>query len=110
MKRLFAALVVPTLALASLGAGIAIAAPATAAVRSHAAMAKTWHGTVEKLNTTMGTTESFSVKVGKDVYTVHYDSMTHWTMGSKKDLKVGAMVSVKGTVKGMIITATSLSL
>jgi hypothetical protein len=110
MKRLLTALAIPTLAVASLGAGFAIVAPASAAVHSHATMAKTWHGTVEKLNKTMGTTESFSVKVGKDVYTVHYDSMTHWTMGSKKDLKVGAMVAVMGTVTGMTIAATSLSL
>lgn len=110
MKRLFTCLVVPTLALASLGAVVSITAPASAAVRSHAATSKTWHGTVTKLNETMGTTESFSVKVGKDVYTVHYDAMTHWTMGTKKDLKKGAMVSVTGTVKGMVIAATSLSL
>ncbi len=110
MKKLFTVVVVPTLALASLGAGVAIVAPASAAVRSHAALAKTWHGTVEKLNANMGTTESFSLKVGKDVYTVHYDSMTHWTMGTKKDLKAGAMVSVTGSVKGMTIAATTLSL
>ena len=112
MKRLFAALAVPTLAVASLGAGVgvAITGPASAAVRSHATMAKTWHGTVKKLNATMGTTESFTVKVGKDLYTVHYDAMTHWTMGSKKDLKAGAMVAVTGTIKGMTIAASSLSL
>jgi hypothetical protein len=116
MKRLFATLVVPTLAVASLGVGVAIGAPAalagaaSAAVRSHAVMPKTWHGTVEKLNATMGTTESFTVKVGKDLYTVHYDAMTHWTMGTKKDLKAGAMVAVTGTIKGMTIAATTLSL
>jgi Domain of unknown function (DUF5666) len=110
MKRLFTALVAPALAVASLGAGVATTALASATVRGHATMAKTWHGTVEKLNATMGTTESFTVKVGKDLYTVHYDAMTHWIMGSKKDLKAGAMVAVKGTVKGMTIAASSLSL
>lgn len=108
MRKLFAALVVPTLAVATLG--VVITAPASAAARSHAAMARTWHGTVEKLNAAMGTTESFTVKVGKDLYTVHYDAMTHWTMGSKKDLKAGAMIAVTGTIKGMTIAASSLSL
>jgi hypothetical protein len=110
MKRMISSVVVSTFALASLGAGVAIAAPATAAVRSHTSMmAKTWHGTLEKLNETMGTTESFSLKVGMKIYTVHYDSMTHWVMGTKRDLKVGALVSVTGALSGTTIVATKLS-
>ena len=110
MKKLLTPLMVPALALASLGVGVVLAAPATAAVRSHdTMMTKTWHGTVEKINETMGTTESFSAKVGARLYTVHYDSMTHWVMGTKKDIKVGALVTVTGTLKGSTITATKLS-
>lgn len=110
MKRLLYSLVVPAVAVLSLAGSAVIDAPANAAVHSHDAMtAKTWHGKVEKLNAAMGTTESFTVAVGMKDYTVHYDAMTHWTMGSKKDLKVGALVTVTGTLSGTTISATKLS-
>jgi hypothetical protein len=34
--------------------------------------------------------------------------MTHFVMGTAKNIKVGALVTVTGTVKGMIITGTKL--
>jgi hypothetical protein len=34
--------------------------------------------------------------------------MTHFTMGTAKNIKVGALVSVTGTLKGMIMTGTKL--
>ncbi len=114
MKRLFAGILAPTLLVGALGAGAALTVAtnqAGAAVRSHDTMAaKSWHGTVEKVNAPMGTTDSFTLKVGKDVYTVHWNDMTHWVMGTKKDLKAGAMVSVTGTVVQMTISATKLDL
>lgn len=110
MRKLLTRLAVPTLALASLGVGVSFAPPATAAVRSHdTMMTKTWHGTVKKLNETMGTTRSFSVEVGKKLYVVHYDAMTHWVMGTRKDITIGRLVTVTGTLKGSTITATKLS-
>lgn len=112
MKKLIVRLVLPTaLTVGALGAGFATGGPVGAAERGHDSMAaKTWHGKVEKLNAPMGTTDSFNVKVATKTYTVHYDAMTHWVMGTKKDLKVGVVVTVKGTLAGKIITATTLSL
>lgn len=46
----------------------------------------------------MGTTESFNLVVGATTYVVHYDSMTHWVTGSKKNLMVGALVTVTRTL------------
>ena len=112
MRRLIATLLLPaTLSVASLGlATIATTNPAGAASRSHAMVhAKTWHGKVTKINHTMGTTESFSMKVGTATYVVHYDAMTKFEMGSQKNIKVGALVSVTGTLKSMTISATKLS-
>ena len=112
MRKLIVRLVLPAaLTLGALGAGVVTSGPVVAAERGHDSMAaKTWHGKVEKLNAPMGTTDSFNVKVGMKTYTVHYDDMTHWIMGSKKDLKVGALVAVTGTLAGTTITATKLSL
>jgi len=109
MKRLFATLALPAaLALGTLGVGV-VGGPAGAA-QAHAAMkAHTWHGKVGKLNETMGATESFNLIDGAKTYVVHYDAMTHWVMGSKKNLKVGALVSVTGTLTRSTIAATKLS-
>ena len=109
MKRFIATLALPTaLALGTLGFGVVAAGPASAA-QSHATMkAHTWHGQVGKLNETMGTTESFNLVVGAKTYVVHYDSMTHWVMGSKKNLMVGALVTVTGTLTHSTIAAPKL--
>jgi hypothetical protein len=73
-------------------------------------MTHSWHGTVEKVNAKMGSEESFSLKVGMKTYKVDYTTMTKFTMGSAKDVKVGAMVSVTGTLSGSTIKASKLSL
>jgi hypothetical protein len=112
MKRLITRLVLPTsLLVGSLGLGlVAVAAPATAAPTSHATSAtKTWHGKIVKLDAKMGTTEAFSMTVDMKVYVVHYDSMTHWGMGTAKNIKVGALVTVTGTLSGKTIAAAKLS-
>ena len=112
MKRLITRLVLPaTLALGTLSFGLAVAAsPATAAPTSHATMAtKTWHGKIVKLDARMGTTEAFSMTVGMKTYVVHYDSMTHWVMGTAKNIKVGALVAVTGTLSAKPIAAAKLS-
>jgi hypothetical protein len=111
MKRLITRLVLPaTLALGTFGLSLgALASPATAAQTNHATMAtKTWHGKIVKLDAKMGTTEAFSMTVGKKVYVVHYDSMTHWVMGTAKNIKVGALVTVTGTLSGKTIAAAKL--
>ena len=109
MKRLITRLALPaTLAIGSLGL-VALASPATAAPQSHATMSKTWHGKIVKLDAKMGTTEAFSMTVDMKVYVVHYDSMTHWVMGTAKNIKVGALVTVTGTLSGKTIAAAKLS-
>ncbi|HTT59508.1 MAG TPA: hypothetical protein VMF33_05620 [Acidimicrobiales bacterium] len=112
MKRPIAKLAVSTaLALGTTGLGLGIlASSATAATTSHATTAtKTWHGKITKLDAKMGTTEAFTMTVDMKAYVVHYDSMTHWVMGTAKDIKVGALVTVTGTLKGTTITAGKLS-
>jgi hypothetical protein len=109
MKRFLAALVLPGALLAgALGLGVIATTSAGAAEYAHTAMAHTWHGTVTKINAKMGTTSSFSIKSGTHTYVVHWDAMTHFTMGTAKNIKVGALVAVTGTLKGMIITGTKL--
>jgi hypothetical protein len=109
MKRLFAAIVLPSaLLVGALGLGLTTVAPVGASEYAHTAMAHTWHGTVTKINAKMGTTSSFSFKSGSHTYVVHWDAMTHFTMGTAKNLKIGALVAVTGTVKGMTITGTTL--
>ena len=73
-------------------------------------MAHSWHGTVEKVNAKMGTQESFTLKVGMKIYKVDYTTMTKFTMGSSKNVKAGAMISVTGTLSGSTIHASKLSL
>jgi hypothetical protein len=110
MKRLLAALVLPgALAFGSLGLGVAITtAPAGATENAHATMNHTWHGTITKINAKMGATSSFSFKKGTETFVVHWNAMTHFNMGTAKNIKVGALVTVTGTVKGMIITGTKI--
>jgi hypothetical protein len=110
MKRILAVIVLPGALFAGvLGAGVATSVSAGAAEYAHSTMAHTWHGTVTKINAKMGTTSSFSFKTGPHTYVVHWDAMTHFIMGTSKNLKVGAAVAVTGTLKGMIITGTKLS-
>ena len=71
--------------------------------------AKTWHGKVTKINETTGTTESFNVKIGETTGVVHRDAMTTFEMGSKMHIEVGALVTVRRTLKSMAIQATRLS-
>jgi hypothetical protein len=109
MKRILAAIVLPgALLIGALGVGVATSVPSGAAEHAHTTMSHTWHGTVTKINAKMGTTSSFSFKTGTHTYVVHWDAMTHFIMGTSKNLKVGALVTVTGTLKGMIITGTKL--
>jgi hypothetical protein len=111
MKKLVAALVLPaTLAVGSLGLAVTLPGiPAGAVEYSHTTMAHTWHGKISKIDAKMGTTSAFSFVSGKSTYVVHWDAMTHFTMGTSKNIKVGALVTVTGTLKGMIITGTKLT-
>jgi len=110
MKIRIANVLLPVaLAVTPLSFGVALASgPAGATQIAHVAMHHTWHGTVTKINHKMGTQNSFSFKSGMETYVVHWDAMTHFTMGTAKNLKVGALVTVTGTLKGMIITGTTL--
>lgn len=96
----------------SLGAFGAINAEPAAAINAHVMMAtKTWHGKVTKINETMGTTHSFTFEgAHMKTYVVHYDAMTKFTMGTRKDVKVGGLISVTGALKGPTITAASIDL
>jgi hypothetical protein len=110
MKRTFIALALPAaLALGSVGLGVTLPdGPAGAAVHAHTTMDHSWHGTISKIDAKMGTTSAFSFKSGSKTYVVHWDAMTHFVMGTSKNIKVGALVTVTGTVKGMTITGTRL--
>jgi hypothetical protein len=110
MKRFLAALLLPaTLAIGSLGLAVTLpGGPAGAAEHSHTTMQHTWHGKISKIDARMGTTSAFGLVSGKHTYVVHWDAMTHFTMGTSKNIKVGALVAVTGTLKGMIITGTKL--
>ncbi|HVB50350.1 MAG TPA: hypothetical protein VND89_01220 [Acidimicrobiales bacterium] len=108
MKKILAALVLPgVLAVGSLGLGVALTnGPAGAAEHAHKAMDHTWHGKISKINAKMGTTSSFSFVSGSKTYVVHWDAMTHFTMGTAKNIKVRALVTVTGTLKGTTVTGT----
>lgn len=110
MKRMLLVLVLPVaLAMGFLGLGVTLASvPAGAAVHEHTTMQHTWHGKISKINAKMGSTHSFSFVSGSRTYVARWDAMTHFTMGTAKNIKVGALVSVTGTLKGMIITGTKL--
>jgi hypothetical protein len=110
MKKTLAVLVLPgAIAVGLLGLNAVVAnGPAGAVEHARSAMHHTWHGKVTRINHKMGTTSSFSFKSGTETFVVHWDAMTHFTMGTAKNIKVGALVTVTGTVKGMIITATTL--
>jgi hypothetical protein len=109
MKKTLMALVLPaTLTLGSLGLAVTPSGPAGAAEVAHTAMQHSWHGKISKVNAKMGTTSSFTFVSGTKSYVVHWDAMTHFTMGTAKNIKVGALVTVTGTVKGMTITGTKL--
>jgi hypothetical protein len=111
MKRIVATLLLPgVLAISSLGLGVVTTSvPASATEYVHTTMDHSWKGTISKINAKMGTTSSFNMKDGRDTYVVHWNSMTHFVRGSKKLIKVGSHLTVTGTVKGMIITATKLN-
>ncbi len=110
MKRPITALLLPaTLTLGSLGLAVDLpGGPAGAAEHSHTVMQHSWHGKISKIDAKMGTTSAFSIVSGKSTYIVHWDAMTHFVMGTSKNIKVGALVTVTGTLKGMIITGTKL--
>jgi hypothetical protein len=112
MKRLIAFLILPAiLSVAPLGgAAVVGVSSAGAAEQGHAVMmTKTWHGKVSKIDETMGTTESFTMVDHMKKYVVHYDAMTKFEMGTKKNIKVGALVTVTGTLTHTTISATKLS-
>jgi hypothetical protein len=84
--------------------------PVAGAASAHSMMAShTWRGKVATLHAMMGMHESFSLVVRTKTYTVDYTTHTRFAMGSATALKVGVDVTVTGTLKGSLITATKLS-
>jgi hypothetical protein len=57
----------------------------------------------------MGTEDSFTFVVHMKTYTVDYNAMTKFEMGTAKDIKAGALVTVTGTLAKTTIKATKLS-
>jgi len=55
-----------------------------------------------------GYDELVSFGSGSKTYVVHWDAMTHFTMGTAKNIKVAPLVTVTGTLKGMTIAGTKL--
>jgi hypothetical protein len=112
MKRLLATLLLPAslgVASSSVLAVVGTSPVGAASQRPAMVQAKTWHGKVTKINETRCTSESFSMKVGAANYVVHYDATTRFEIGSRRNIKVGAPVTMTGTLKSMTISATRLS-
>lgn len=110
-KKAVTALVLPPmLALGSLA--VATVAPGVAgASTSHSMMtAHTWKGKVGMAHAMMGGHGSFSFVIDMKTYTVDYSAMTKFEMGNAKMLKAGTSVTVTGTLKGKVITATKLNI
>ncbi len=108
-KFLVTMITAPLLATSSLVVST-VTADAANASTSHSMMtAHTWKGTITKLDAKMGSTEAFNLKVGMKSYTVHYTSMTKFEMGNAAMLKKGTFMTVTGSLKGGVITATKFN-
>jgi uncharacterized cupin superfamily protein len=108
-KVLVTLIAAPLLATSSL-ALTTFAPDAANAATSHSMMtAHTWKGKITKLDAKMGSTEAFNFEVGMKIYTVHYTSMTKFEMGNAAMLKKGTAVTVSGSLKGEVITATKFN-
>jgi len=58
----------------------------------------------------MGMHESFGFVVDMKTYTVDYTTLTKFGMGDAKMIKAGVHITVSGTLKGKVITATALNI
>jgi hypothetical protein len=109
MRRSLAHLIVPAaLVVGSLGVATSIASASTtrpAVVQQ--AKAQTWSGKVKTLDAAK---KHFTFTSGKKTYTVDWSTKTTFKDGKATGLKAGATVSVTGTLKGTVITATSIKL
>lgn len=92
------------LAVASLGFVASVAAPMAAASAATTA-AKAYSGTVKTADVAKDT---FTIKSGTKTYKVDFTSMTKWTVGTSKSIKVGLAVTVTGTLSGTTIKAASI--
>lgn len=108
MKHRIARVTLPVLL--SIGTLGLSAASVTAAGASTMMATHTWHGTVAKVGAMMGKSESFRFTVGTTTYTVDYKTSTKFVMGMASQVKAGAKVTVTGTRKGTVITASKLSI
>jgi opacity protein-like surface antigen len=109
-RKVLTSLILPPLLVAG-ALSAALTVPQVAeAVNAHSMTAThTWKGKVGTLHAMMGMHESFSFVVGSTTYTVNYTTHTRFAMGSAKLLKAPVEITVTGTLKGTIITATKLS-
>jgi hypothetical protein len=108
-KTLATLLVPPVLALVSVGAVSASAVSAGAVSSGHTMISHTWHGKITKIDAKMGSEDSFKVVIDMKTYTVDWNAMTKFEMGTSKDVKTGALVTVTGTLNKNTIKATKLS-
>lgn len=111
MLRRIARLVVPAaLAVGSLSLAIGAPASGAAAVRSHAAVARTtvtWAGVVDTVNLKK---HHFVYTWDGGRYTVTYSARTKFTNGTAKKLRKGLNVTVTGSLRGNLIAATKIVL
>lgn len=79
------------------------------AATSHVVAAKSYSGTVKRVNASK---DRFVITSGTSRYKVVWSSKTIWTKGTSANLKEGATVTVTGTArgKGKRISATSISI
>ncbi len=101
--------IAPLLATGSL-ALVTVPAISASAVTSRSMMtAHSWKGKITKLDAKMGSTEAFSFVSDMKTYTVHYTAMTKFEMGNAAMLKKGTSITVTGSLKGKVITATKFN-
>ena len=109
-RKVLTSLILPPLLVAGALSAVLTAPQAAAGANAHSMTAThTWKGRVGTLHAMMGMHESFSFAVGSTTYTVNYTTHTRFAMGSAKLLKARADITVTGSLKGTIITATKLS-
>jgi hypothetical protein len=108
-QALTSLILAPLLATGALSVTIAIPQVAGAASAHSMMVSHTWKGKVATLHAMMGMHESFTLVAGSKTYTVNYTTHTRFATGSAKSLIVGVDVTVTGTLKGSLITATKLS-
>jgi hypothetical protein len=110
-KKAVASLLLPLLVSSGSIAALSVSPSMADTATSHSMMAThTWTGKVTAAHAMMGMHESFGFVVDMKTYTVDYTTLTKFGMGDAKMIKAGVHITVSGTLKGKVITATALNI